>query len=318
MLIFDERAERYQTLLRESCPDIAFEAATTHAEAEAVAPTADGLAIIGPLVWPELIDAATKLRWVHTLTSGTSPIVSLPNLAPSVIVTSTRGIHGPNVSEMVFLHMLALVRDYPRMRDNQHRGAWDRWFQGLLFRKTVCIYGLGVIAKELAPRCAAFGMRVTGISDHTSAAPHFERIVTRAQAPAVLAGADFVVILVPRTAENTGFIGNNVVDHMKRSAFLVNVSHGGVVDETALTQALASGRIAGASSDVFAAEPLPADSPLWSQERLMITPHLGGMSDIYVEQAVPIIVDNVRAFDAGRYDDMINVVRPGRPQGVAR
>ncbi len=308
VLIYDERAERYRDLLQRECPGVAFDATYSRERAMELAPHATALVIIGPLVWPELIDAAPELKWVQTLTSGTNPITSLPNLKPEVIVTSTRGIHGPQVSEMALLQMLALSRDYRRMIENQRAAHWDRWFQAVIFRKTVAIFGVGSIAEELAPRCRAFGMHVVGISDHRTDVPHFERIVRRSQAADVLAEADFVVVLLPRSPETAGCINAGVFSAMKESAFLINVSHGGVVDEAALIDALQSHRIAGASMDVFAQEPLPPASPLWSTERLVLTPHLGGMTDIYVEQAVPVVAENVRAFAAGRYEAMRNVV----------
>jgi phosphoglycerate dehydrogenase-like enzyme len=95
---------------------------------------------------------------------------------------------------------------------------------------------------------------------------------------------------------------------MKRTAYLINVARGGVVDENALMTAINNGEIAGAGLDVFEQEPLPVDSPLWSQPNLNLTPHLGGMVDVYVEQAMPILIHNLKAFLSGQNYTMLNLI----------
>ncbi len=100
---------------------------------------------------------------------------------------------------------------------------------------------------------------------------------------------------------------------MRPDAFLINLARGGVVDEAALLQALDRGQIAGAGLDVFATEPLPAGSPLWGHPRVLLTPHVGGMSDVYEEQVMPILVHNLDAFQSGRLEDLQNkAVRPSQ------
>jgi D-2-hydroxyacid dehydrogenase (NADP+) len=120
--------------------------------------------------------------------------------------------------------------------------------------------------------------------------------------------ADFLVLLVPHSTDTENLIDARVIAAMKTSAFLINVARGGVLDEQALLQALNDGRIAGAGLDVFRQQPLPADSPLWANARVLITPLLGGMSDVYLEQAYPIVRTNLQYFLAGRLDAMVNVV----------
>jgi D-2-hydroxyacid dehydrogenase (NADP+) len=255
-----------------------------------------------------LLESAPRLRWIQSLTSGTDGLTKLSALRPETLVTSTRGIHGPQMSELVFLHMLALSRDFPRVYRNQRAAHWERWPQPLLSGKSIVIVGVGAIAESLAPRCKAFGMNVYGVSNAPRVPYAFDCVYGRHEIQRAAALADFLVLLVPHSADTENLIDERVIAAMKPSAFLINVARGGVLDERALLQALNDARIAGAGLDVFRQQPLPADSPLWSHPRVLITPLLGGMSDIYLEQVYPIVRANLKYFLAGRLDSMVNIV----------
>jgi D-2-hydroxyacid dehydrogenase (NADP+) len=255
-----------------------------------------------------LLERATRLRWIQSLTSGTDALTKLSALRPEILVTSARGIHGPQVSELVFLHMLALGRDFARIHRNQIAAHWDRWPQPLLWGKSIVIVGVGAIAESLAPRCKAFGMHVYGVSNAPRVPPAFDGVYGRDEILKAAALADFLVLLVPLSVDTQNLIDARVCAAMKPGAFLINVARGGVLDEQALLQALNDGRIAGAGLDVFRQQPLPADNPLWAHPRVLITPLLGGMSDIYLEQAYPIVRTNLKHFLAGRLDAMVNIV----------
>ena len=282
----------------------------TNERAEALQHVPDAEIIIGHhFQFDEpLLERAPQLRWIQSLTTGTDAIVRLSALRPETLLTSTRGMHGPQMSELVFLHMLALARDLPRMQRNQAAGRWERWPQPLLWGKSVVIVGVGAIAEALAPRCKCFGMKVIGVSASRRVPAGFDAMYGREELLQAAAQADFLVILVPYSAQTENMIDARVLAAMKASAFLINVARGGVLDEQALLQALRAGRIAGAGLDVFRDQPLPADNPFWSEPRVLITPLLGGMSNIYLEQAYPIVSANLRHFLAGRLDAMLNVV----------
>jgi D-2-hydroxyacid dehydrogenase (NADP+) len=251
---------------------------------------------------------APRLRWIQSLTTGTDAILKLAALRAEVTVTSTRGMHGPQMSELVFLQMLALLRNFPRMQRNQAAHRWDRWPQPLLACKTVVIVGVGAIAEALAPRCKAFGMTVYGISNSSRRPPGFDEILSRDELPRGAAAADFLVLIVPHSTQTENLIDAAVLSCMKPSAYLINVARGGVLDEGALLASLRGKRLAGAALDVFRERQLPADSPLWSEERIIITPHIGGMSDVYLDQAYPLVRDNIKLFLAGNLTAMKNVV----------
>jgi D-2-hydroxyacid dehydrogenase (NADP+) len=278
--------------------------------AEALAHAADASALIGHHFQfdEELLARAPKLRWIQSLTTGTDAILKLAALRAEVTVTSTRGMHGPQMSELVFLHMLALTRDFPRMQRNQAAGVWQRWPQPLLWGKTVVIVGVGAISEALAPRCKAFGMQVFGVSASTRVPAGFDAVFAREALADAAAQADYLVLIVPHSAATESLVDARVLAAMKPEAFVINVARGGVLDEDALIVALREKRIAGAALDVFRQQPLPTDHALWREPGVIVTPLVGGMSNIYLDQAYPIVRDNLREFLAGRAGAMNNIV----------
>ena len=255
-----------------------------------------------------IIERAPNLRWIQSLTTGTDAILKLRALQPGVAVTSTRGMHGPQMSELVFLHMLALTRDFPRMQRNQTAGLWQRWPQPLLWGKTVVILGVGAISEALAPRCKAFGMTVYGVSKSPRVPAGFDAVFQRDELAQAAAKADYLVLMVPHSPETENIVDAEVLAALKPDAFLVNVARGGVLDEAALVSALRAKRLAGASLDVFRQQPLPADHLLWHEPGVIITPLVGGMSNIYMDQAYPVVRDNLRLYLSGQLDAMANLV----------
>ncbi len=256
----------------------------------------------------ELLTRAKQLRWIQSLTTGTDNILRLSALRAEVVVTSTRGMHGPQMSELVFLQMLALLRDFPRMQRNQQAHTWERWPQPLLLGKTVVIVGIGAIAEMLAPRCKAFGMSVYGVSGSPRRPEGFDGVFGRDELRRAAALADFLVLIVPYTPQTEKLVDASVIAAMKPGAYLINVARGGVLDEKALLAALRERQLAGAALDVFRESPLPPDHSLWREEKIIITPHIGGTSDVYLDQAYPIVRDNLRKFLAGDTRTMTNIV----------
>src|SRR5580704_16048150 len=181
-----------------------------------------------------MLAAAPQLRWIQSLTTGTDAILKLRALRPQVTVTSTRGMHGPQMSELVFLQMLALCRDFPQMQRNQTAHLWKRWPQPLLWGKTIVIVGVGAIAEALGPRCKAFGMTVYGVSGTPRVSVGFDKIFPRDELRHSAAMADFLVLIVPHSSQTESLVDASVLQSMKPTAFLINVARGGVLDEEAL------------------------------------------------------------------------------------
>jgi len=224
-------------------------------------------------------------------------------------VTNMHGLHGDSVPEAAIMLMLTLARDLPRALRNQRERKWERYPARLLKGKTVGIFGVGAIARSLAPKCKAFGMKVVGISSVPREMPGLDRVVHRDALGEVARELDFLVLLTPYTPETHGIVSASVLAAMKPSAYLINLARGGIVDEDALLRALGEKRIAGAALDVFAAEPLPPEHLLWSMDNVIVTPHLGGFHDQYAEEALPTVEDNLRKFLAGDIASMVNVVK---------
>lgn len=304
----EAEAASFEARVREDFPQLDLFASNDRALALQQVSTAEAIIAHHFQFDDEMLRNAPKLRWIQSLTTGTDAILKLAALRPDVTVTSTRGIHGPQMSELVFLHMLALSRDFPRMLRNQAAAHWQRWPQPLLSGKTIVIVGMGAIAEALAPRCKAFGMTVYGVSNTPRAAAGFDAVFSRDELLHAASLADFLVLIVPHSPSTEKLIDASVLAALKPSAYLINVARGGVLDEAALLTALRNKQLAGAALDVFREQPLPSDHPLWREERVIITPLIGGMSDVYLEQAYPIVRDNLRQFLAGKLDTLRNVV----------
>jgi D-2-hydroxyacid dehydrogenase (NADP+) len=207
--------------------------------------------------------------------------------------------------------MIALSRNFVAMQANQRQKRWERWPQRLLFEKTVVLVGVGAISEDIASRAKAFGMRVIGVSDARSSAPGFDELLPRRELRTAAKRADFLIVLVPLTAATRHMIDASIVAEMKPGAILINLARGPVVEEIALIEALRAGRLAGAGLDVFETEPLPTDSPLWSMPNVIVTPRIGGMSDIYAEQALPLVIENIAAWRSAGVHALRNRVELG-------
>ena len=299
---------QYRDRLRAGFPELKIDLVD---HASKVAPhiaAADVLLTFTPMLTGKVIEAATALKWIQTLGTGVDNLIDQPGLRKDTIVTNVRGIHGPPVSEAAIAAMLALARNLPGAVRAQDARAWRRWPAQLLHNKTVGIFGVGLIAEALAPKCKAFGMRVVGVSSVPRPVAGFDHIYPREALLQAVGEFDFFVLLTPLTAATRNCIDSKVLAAMKPSAFLVNLARGGVVDEPALVEALRSGRIGGAALDVFNEEPLPPDHPFWSMHNVIITTHQGGFCDVYIDFALPTVETNMRCFLSGDIGGMINVV----------
>jgi phosphoglycerate dehydrogenase-like enzyme len=301
--------DQYRTRLAERFPQLAIDMVDHHSKTGPFVGGADALLTFGPMMKDEVLRGAHKLRWVQALGTGVDNLIDLPSMRPDVVITNIRGIHGAPVSEAALMMMLGLARDFAVTVRNQDRQVWTRWPVKLLDGKTVGIFGVGLIAEVLAPKCKALGMTVVGFTSAKRDLPGFDRMHDRGELMAQASTLDFLVLLAPYAEEIRHLINAKVFSAMKPSSYLINLARGGIVDEAALLHALERGEIAGAALDVFQEEPLPAGHPLWGAKNVIITPHLGGFCDVYAERALPTIEHNMACFLRGDFDQMINVVR---------
>lgn len=306
LLILDSQGEEYRKALEPDFPDLVIRACKTESEADDFIERAKILLTFH--ISDELIRRALSLEWIQSLATGVDSILGLPSLPKGVLITSTRGIHGPQMSELAMLLMLALTRRFPDTIRNQDKALWNRWPGELLLQKRVGILGLGEVGKEIARKCKAFGMSVDGVNRSKKDVPGVDRFFGLDGLLSVARDTDYLIVVVALTPETRGMVGAEVLSAMKPTAFLLNLARGPVVDEAALIRALETGMIAGAALDVFNEEPLPQSHPFWKMKNVIITPHVGGTNTFYVGQVLPIFRENLRHYLRGEIDKLINRV----------
>jgi len=306
LLILNQSADAYKKALAPKFPELSIHAVAKEEEIGNFIEKMDILLTIR--ISDHLIKKASRLKWIQALTTGVDYIIHLPSLSKEVLITSARGIHGPQMSEMAFLLMLALNRNFPQIIRNQDQRVWERWPGKLLYQKKVGILGVGVIGEEIARKCKAFGMTVFGIDIVKRKVDAVDYFYGPEELLQVIQEVDYFIIVAPNTPQTQKLVGVKVFSSMKPTAFLISIGRGEIVDEEALIHALKTGQIAGAALDTFWTEPLPKDHPLWEIKNVIITPHVGGLSDIYVEQVLPIFEENLRRFLQGERRNLINLV----------
>ena len=264
--------------------------------------------------WPplEILPILPNLRWFQQWWAGNDWLMQHPKTAEKdFIITNASGVHATCISEQIFSYLLSFARALPAARRAQDKKEWKAATGKMVFElahQTMVIVGLGDIGLRTARLALAFEMRVMGVDRNSLAFwPGVEKVVTPAHIGDVLPQADFVVVTLPHTRESEGIIGQAEFEQMKPGAYFVNIGRGKTVNETALIKALRSGKIAGAGLDVFETEPLPADSPLWEMENVIITAHYAGATPIYRDRIMAIFLENLRRFQAGeRLHNMVD------------
>ena len=240
--------------------------------------------------------------WIHSTQAGVNKLPLDVLEERGVAVTSSNGIHGTTAGETVAGYMLSFARClHLHVRNQVEREwappAWDAAFS--LTGESACVVGLGTLGQGIAQRADALGMRVTGVRRTPTPVGHVERVYTPDEFTEAVAEARFVALAVPLTESTRGMIGAEELAAMREDAYLLNVARGEVVDEAALIDALADGEIAGAALDVFETEPLPADSPLWGMENVIVTPHEATDGRDKPHDVARLVRENHRRFRAG-------------------
>ncbi|GBC98652.1 Glycerate dehydrogenase [bacterium HR17] len=260
----------------------------------------------------EVLEAGKNLRWVHIPWAGVDSLLDSIRQTPAV-VTCGKGVFDAPMADHVFALLLALARHLATFIRYQIAGIWRREVTGApvtdLMGKMMGIVGLGSIGREVAKRAAVFGMRVLAVKRRPAAIadePVDGLFLGYEGLRLMLPECDVVVVTAALTPQTRYLIGQNELASMKRGALLINVARGAIVDEAALVEALQSGQLAGAGLDVFEDEPLPPESPLWRLPNVILTPHVGGMSDRTRQRIFERFLDNLRRFLAG--EPLVGVV----------
>ncbi len=260
--------------------------------------------------WPPLKDLrarAPRLKWVHELPAGASNFLDTDLWGADVWVTTTRGLTNRRpMAEYVLASFLHFARGLHLSYRDQRRHLFDhKTYDPIIVRdKTACVVGAGGIGQEVAKLCAAAGMRVVGTRRHVASAaplpPGFARLAAAHLLHDLLGESEFVAVCCPWTKETTHLFGRAAFAAMKSGTVLVNIARGKIIDEEALLQALAEGKLRGVALDVYDGEfERPPDSRLWDDERVVLTPHVSAVTDVSEHRGVKLFCENLTRYLEG-------------------
>jgi phosphoglycerate dehydrogenase-like enzyme len=273
---------------------------------------ADADAYVGS-IRPEEVRAGKKLQWVQIMSAGAEGVLfksgSNDLRDSNIVLTNNQIVQGPEIADHALAMLLMLSRGLNKFYKNQQQELWQpRPYGGIELRgRTALIIGVGGIGTQIAYRAWAFGMNVIGVDpEDIPFMPIIQKVVKPDQLNEVLPLADVVFISAPDTPMSHKMVGPKQFDLMKKDAYFIAVSRGGLYDMDSLVKGLDSKRLSGAGVDVVDPEPLPKDHPLWKFDNVVITPHIAGRSDKDHARMVNTIKDNIQRFVDGK--PLINVV----------
>ena len=282
--------------------------AEQQARFEALLDSADALYGIpdeSPEALARTVRANPRLRWVQTMAAGGASQLAAAGLSEAeldrVVVTTSAGVHARTLAEFALLGLLTGAKDVPRLRAGQRDHEWlGRWAMGQLHEQTVLVVGMGSIGRRTTELLLALGATVRAANRSPVEVPGVARVHDLDDLVAAADGVDGVVVTLPGAGATTGLIDARVIASTARGVTLVNVGRGTVVDEEALVDALRQGHVGLAALDVTATEPLPADSPLWDMDRVLLSPHTAALSASEDRRIVELAASNAVAVHAGR------------------
>ena len=309
LVVFDEM-EKIEGPLKARFPDVEFLFCATPDQVEPALAQKPEIAFCinytgFPRALHKTISATSSLKWLHVGGSGYEQYLPFNN--PALTITNATGVLARFLAETTMGALLMLNGHFLDYRAQQQRAEW----QGILFEplygKTLLVVGAGAIGGHVCRLAKTFGMTVLAVRGSGAPVEHADEVHRPTALLDLLARADAVTLHVRLTEETRHMINDAAFDVMRPSAFLLNTSRGAVVEELALIRALDEGKIAGAYLDVFEQEPLPADSPLWTQEKLFITPHSSdGVSD-WAQRFAGFFGDNLERWLKG--EALVNLVK---------
>ncbi len=253
--------------------------------------------------WPN----ARRLRWIHTASAGVDTLMFDDLVNSGVLLTNAKGVFDQPVAEYVLAAILAQLKELHVSRDLQRQHQWQHRETANLAGQLALVVGTGGIGRATAHLLAAAGMRVWGAGRVAKRGdPDFGNLIGSDELANHVGDADHLVVAAPLTAATTQLIDSRVLAAMKSTAHLINVGRGACVDESALIDALRSGRPAAATLDVFADEPLPAQHPFWDMHNAVISPHLSGDTTGWRDRLAAQFVANANRWLDGQ--ELFNVV----------
>ena len=269
--------------------------------------------ILFDLPAPADLPHLSRLQWVQTTSTGVGPAVARLGLDRlGILVTTARGVHAGPLAEFVFMALLAHLRGYDRLKREQAARRWERYCGEDLAGRTMVIIGAGDLARGCARLAKALDMRVVAVArDPARARAHaslFDAVMPVSELGIALGMADAVVMTAPQTPETERMLDAAAFAAMRPGVLFVNIGRGPTVDHAALEAALRSGRVAFAALDVTDPEPLPAESPLWAMENVLISPHSASTVSRENARITDIFCSNLLCWLDGRRTEMRNVL----------
>src|ERR1039458_5133563 len=262
---------------------------------------AEAEVILGGFNFPQnMYKRAPNLKWLHISTVGLERYSSLDFMRSNIFITNSRGVISIPIAEHALMFMLMLTKNAQRLVINKEKKLWDSFTTPELYGKTVGLIGAGSIATEIARRARGMGMNVIAtkrsVTKNDPVNADIDKIYPLDQLKELLHNSDFVVVAAPLTAETKGMLGIDEFKAMKKTAFIINIARGPIINEPAMIAALKEGWIAGAGLDVFEKEPLPPDNELWVMPNVIISPHSSGVSERQPYRLVALFCDNLRRY----------------------
>jgi phosphoglycerate dehydrogenase-like enzyme len=258
----------------------------------------------------EVFMMCPNLRWVHSRSAGLERSLFPELLAREVPLTNGSGVFSPSLGEFTLGTILYFAKDFRRMVRNQMAGVWSQFDVTMAVGQTVGIIGYGDIGRAIASRVRALGMKVLAVRRHVpvegKADPLVDRVYGTNQIVEMLPLCDYVAVAAPLTTETRGMIGEAEFAAMKKTAVVINVGRGPVIDEAAMVKALTEGRIKGAALDVFDQEPLPKGHAFYTLENVLLSPHCADHTDEWLNDAMRFFVAQFERFRRG--EALLNVV----------
>jgi len=277
-------------------------------DAEAERLVGDVEALVGHFR-PAVCAAAPKLKWIQSFSAGMDNFLFPEIVARDVVVCNAAGLHAIQGGEHAWALLLALARGIRPAVERIQEKRWGGVDVVELSGGMRGVIGLGGFGMEIVKRAQGYGMTVLGLDPVRTEKPagvDEMYLPTRDHLEDLLRRSDAVMVACPRTPETYHLMGEAEFELMKKAAYMVNVTRGGIVDEDALAAALNAGEIAGAALDVCETEPLPADSPLWSALNLILTPHRAGASQYRPQRLFEFFYQNLERYLKG--EPVLNVV----------
>ncbi|MEI6739776.1 MAG: D-2-hydroxyacid dehydrogenase [Gemmatimonadaceae bacterium] len=229
---------------------------------------------------PPHVSSMGNVRWVHSTGAGVDGWLMGPPLEPQLLLTRSPELFGPMIAEWAVARVFAWQQQLVSLHEAQQAGRWAPRDIARVAGTRAVLVGTGDIGRSIATSLSALGVQCVGVSrSGHSTHPAFTAVHGVAALPALLPDADWVILSVPDTPDSRGLISRDLLACC-RGAVLLNAGRGTVVDEAAIPEALDAGWLRGAALDVFATEPLPTDSPLWRDARVMVSPHISGLTTV--------------------------------------